>query len=62
MQRIERQLEKTEQREAALHAEMAEHATDFERVGGLDAELREVREKRQELEMRWLELAESEGD
>ncbi|MGP3989498.1 ABC-F family ATP-binding cassette domain-containing protein [Streptomyces sp. 3N207] len=62
MQRIERQLEKAEQREAALHAEMAEHATDFERIGGLDAELREVREKREELEMRWLELAESEGD
>ncbi|MBO8193779.1 ABC-F family ATP-binding cassette domain-containing protein [Streptomyces oryzae] len=61
MQRIERQLEKAEQREAALHAEMAEHATDFERVAGLDAELREVRGKREELEMRWLELAESEG-
>ncbi|MEU5838952.1 ABC-F family ATP-binding cassette domain-containing protein [Streptomyces diacarni] len=61
MQRIERQLEKTEQREAELHGEMAEHATDFERVAQLDAELREVRDKREELEMRWLELAESEG-
>ncbi|GHJ22472.1 MULTISPECIES: ABC-F family ATP-binding cassette domain-containing protein [Streptomyces] len=61
MQRIERQLEKAEQEEAALHAEMAEHATDFERVAGLDAQLRQVREKRDELEMRWLELAESEG-
>ncbi|WP_432107543.1 ABC-F family ATP-binding cassette domain-containing protein [Streptomyces sp. AA1529] len=61
MQRIERQLEKAEQREAALHAEMAEHATDFERVAGLDGELREVREKREELEMRWLELADTEG-
>ncbi len=45
----------------ALHAEMAEHATDFERVAGLDGELREVREKREELEMRWLELADTEG-
>ncbi|MBO8188468.1 ABC-F family ATP-binding cassette domain-containing protein [Streptomyces spirodelae] len=61
MQRIERQVEKAEQREAALHAEMAEHATDFERVAGLDAELRETREKREELELRWLELADSEG-
>ncbi|MFI8852652.1 ABC-F family ATP-binding cassette domain-containing protein [Streptomyces sp. 891-h] len=61
MQRIERQVEKAEQREAALHAEMAEHATDFERVAGLDAELREIREKREELELRWLELADSEG-
>ncbi|MFF8284738.1 ABC-F family ATP-binding cassette domain-containing protein [Streptomyces albus] len=61
MQRIERQLEKAEQEEAALHAEMAEHATDFERVAGLDAQLRQVRERRDELEMRWLEVAESEG-
>ncbi|MET9862168.1 ABC-F family ATP-binding cassette domain-containing protein [Streptomyces smyrnaeus] len=61
MQRIERQVEKAEQREASLHAELAEHATDFERVAELDAELREVREKREELEMRWLELADTEG-
>ncbi|MBA0049378.1 ABC transporter ATP-binding protein [Streptomyces sp. AJS327] len=57
MQRIERQLEKVEQREAALHAEMAEHATDFERVAGLDGQLRELSAQRDELESRWLELA-----
>lgn len=61
MQRIERQLEKAEQRAATLHAEMAEHATDFSRVAGLDAELRDITDKREELEMRWLELAESAG-
>lgn len=61
MQRIERQLEKAEQREARLHGQMAEHATDFERVAELDGELREVRGQREELELRWLELAESDG-
>lgn len=61
MQRIERQLEKAEQREARLHADMAESATDFERVATLDAELREVRGQREEWELRWLELAESDG-
>ncbi|MFG3259523.1 ABC-F family ATP-binding cassette domain-containing protein [Streptomyces sp. NPDC048172] len=61
MQRIERQLEKTEQQEAKLHAEMAEHATDFERVAGLDATLRELAEQRETLELRWLELADTEG-
>ena len=61
MQRIERQVEKAEQREAVLHGQMAEHATDFGRVAELDAELREVRGRREELEMRWLELAESGG-
>ncbi|MDJ1138510.1 ABC-F family ATP-binding cassette domain-containing protein [Streptomyces iconiensis] len=61
MQRIERQLEKAEQREAKLHTDMAENATDFERVAKLDAELREVRGQREELELRWLELAEADG-
>ncbi|GAA2385418.1 ABC-F family ATP-binding cassette domain-containing protein [Streptomyces glaucosporus] len=58
LQRIERRLERIEERQAALHAEMAEHATDFERVAGLDAELRELSGEREELETRWLELAE----
>ncbi|MGW8374538.1 ABC-F family ATP-binding cassette domain-containing protein [Streptomyces sp. ODS28] len=60
MQRIERQLDKVEKEERALHAEMAEHATDFERVAGLDTRARELAEQREELEMRWLELAEGE--
>ncbi|MFD1828498.1 ABC-F family ATP-binding cassette domain-containing protein [Streptomyces desertarenae] len=58
LQRIERRLERIGEREAALHAEMAEHATDFEKVAGLDAELRELAGERDELETRWLELAE----
>jgi ATP-binding cassette subfamily F protein uup len=58
MQRIERKLERVEQRQAELHKEMAERATDFEHVAGLDAELRELSAQRDELESRWLELAE----
>ncbi|MTE19413.1 ATP-binding cassette domain-containing protein [Streptomyces sp. TRM43335] len=58
LQRIERRLERIGEREATLHAEMAEHATDFERVAGLDAELRQLAGERDELETRWLELAE----
>jgi ATP-binding cassette subfamily F protein uup len=57
MQRIERQLEKIEQKQSALHSEMAEHATDFERVADLDTELRQLTSQRDELESRWLELA-----
>ncbi|GAB3115584.1 ABC-F family ATP-binding cassette domain-containing protein [Streptomyces calidiresistens] len=57
-QRIERQLDKLGEREARLHESMAEHATDFTRVAELDAELREVVGRREELETRWLELAE----
>ncbi|MFF2812338.1 ABC-F family ATP-binding cassette domain-containing protein [Streptomyces sp. NPDC058000] len=58
LQRIERQLDKVGEKEAKLHAQMAEHATDFEKIAGLDAELRELAAQREELEMRWLELAE----
>ncbi|MFB7633469.1 ABC-F family ATP-binding cassette domain-containing protein [Streptomyces sp. NPDC056149] len=58
LQRIERQLDKIGEKETALHAQMAEHATDFEKIAGLDAQLRELGGQREELELRWLELAE----
>ncbi|MFI9627091.1 ABC-F family ATP-binding cassette domain-containing protein [Streptomyces sp. NPDC052042] len=58
LQKVERQLDKVATRETALHAQIAEHATDFEKVAKLDAELRELVEERDALEMRWLELAE----
>ncbi|MGP3969474.1 ABC-F family ATP-binding cassette domain-containing protein [Streptomyces sp. 6N223] len=58
IQRIERQLDRLGEQESKLHSEMAEHATDFQRVAGLDAQLRELAERREELETRWFELAE----
>ncbi|WP_436788029.1 ABC-F family ATP-binding cassette domain-containing protein [Yinghuangia sp. YIM S10712] len=62
LQKIERQLAKSAEREEKLHAGMAEHATDFEKIGQLDAELRSLAAEREELETRWLELAEQAGD
>jgi ATP-binding cassette subfamily F protein uup len=56
--RLERQIATLEKREAALHTELAEHATDFERVAALDAELRDVVKERGAAEHSWLELAE----
>ncbi|NUS12083.1 MAG: ABC-F family ATP-binding cassette domain-containing protein [Streptomyces sp.] len=61
LQRIERQLDKAAEKEKTLHARMAEHATDFAKVAGIDAELRALREEREDLEMRWLELADEAG-
>ncbi|MFI1939506.1 ABC-F family ATP-binding cassette domain-containing protein [Streptomyces purpureus] len=58
LQKIERQLDKVADKETKLHAQIAENATDFEKVAKLDAELRELAGEREELEMRWLELAE----
>jgi ATPase subunit of ABC transporter with duplicated ATPase domains len=56
--RLERLVEKLERREAALHGRLAEHATDYERVSALDAELRAVVAERESVELAWLELAE----
>ncbi|MGW5068221.1 ABC-F family ATP-binding cassette domain-containing protein [Streptomyces cyaneofuscatus] len=58
LQKVERQLDKLSTRETALHKQIADNATDFEKVAKLDAELRELVTERDELEMRWLELAE----
>ncbi|WP_411573966.1 ABC-F family ATP-binding cassette domain-containing protein [Streptomyces fradiae] len=57
LQRIERQLEKISGRESTLHEQIAQHATDFAKVAKLDAELRELAAEREDLETRWLELA-----
>ncbi|WP_031071210.1 ABC-F family ATP-binding cassette domain-containing protein [Streptomyces sp. NRRL WC-3742] len=58
MQKIERQIAKLDEKESKLHAQLAEHAADFSKVAELDAQLRGVREEKEELEMSWLELAE----
>ncbi|MEU4094548.1 ABC-F family ATP-binding cassette domain-containing protein [Streptomyces sp. NPDC026673] len=57
LQRVERQLDKISERESKLHTAIAENATDFEKVAELDLELRSLAAEREELEMRWLELA-----
>jgi ABC transport system ATP-binding/permease protein len=57
--RLERQLGKLEQREADLHERLAAHATDYEKVTALDAELRTVQQERSATEEAWLELAEA---
>jgi ATP-binding cassette subfamily F protein uup len=58
LQKIERQLDKISEKESKLHTQIADNATDFEKVAKLDAELRQLTGEREELELRWLELAE----
>ena len=57
--RLERRIATLEKREAELHRQLAEHATDHLRVTELDAELRAVGADRHAAESAWLELAES---
>ncbi|HEX6338526.1 MAG TPA: ABC-F family ATP-binding cassette domain-containing protein [Jiangellaceae bacterium] len=56
--RIEREVDKLTRREERLHVELAEHATDPERVLALDGALRELQAERETLEARWMALAE----
>jgi ABC transport system ATP-binding/permease protein len=59
--RVERALDRLAQREQKLHAQLAEHATDFTKVAELDAALKELSVERVALEQEWLVLAEQAG-
>lgn len=59
--RIERRLAKIEEAEAKIHADMAAHATDYEKTAALDAQLRDLAVERDDLEMQWLEASEMTG-
>jgi len=59
--RIERGLDRLSVRERQLHADLAAHATDYERVGRLDAQLRTLAEERARMEDQWLVVAEAAG-
>ncbi|MBB2747845.1 UNVERIFIED_ORG: ATP-binding cassette subfamily F protein uup [Microbispora rosea subsp. rosea] len=58
LNRLERQIDKFGEREAKLHAEMAEAASDFERLAKLDAELREIAAQKESAELEWMTVAE----
>jgi len=60
--RLERQIAKLEQKEAHLHEQLAIHATDYEKVTNLDADLHSVQAERARTEEEWLELADRVGD
>jgi ATP-binding cassette subfamily F protein uup len=55
--RLERRVATLEAREAELHAALAAHATDYQRVAELDAELRAVNADREATETAWLDLS-----
>jgi ATP-binding cassette subfamily F protein uup len=57
LDRLERRLDKLAGRETELHAELAEHATDYERLVELGDELKAVEAQRAQVEEEWLLLA-----
>ncbi|MGH8828366.1 MAG: ABC-F family ATP-binding cassette domain-containing protein [Jiangellaceae bacterium] len=59
--RVEREVEKLSRREQVLHSDLAANATDHAKVLELDTLLRSVQGEREELEARWLALADEAG-
>ncbi|NMN96617.1 ABC-F family ATP-binding cassette domain-containing protein [Antrihabitans stalactiti] len=57
LSKLERTVAKLDERELALHAELADAATAPERLSTLGAELKKVRAEKEAAEERWLELA-----
>ncbi|MEU5843511.1 ABC-F family ATP-binding cassette domain-containing protein [Rhodococcus sp. NPDC047139] len=58
LSRLERLVSKLTEREEKLHHDLAEAATDPERLQKLDAQLREVVAEKETAEEQWMELAE----
>ncbi|HEX5497192.1 MAG TPA: ABC-F family ATP-binding cassette domain-containing protein [Mycobacteriales bacterium] len=57
--RLERRLAVLERREAELQQALAAHATDYQRVSELDAELRATASEREGVENSWLDLSDN---
>ena len=58
LSRVEREIAKLDQREAGLHAQLAERAADFPAVAALDEQLRAAQAEKVALEDTWMELYE----
>ncbi|QKT10573.1 ABC-F family ATP-binding cassette domain-containing protein [Rhodococcus sp. W8901] len=57
LSRLERAVAKLDEREAKLHAQLAEAATDPAKLMALDAELKQVVAEKEATEEQWMELA-----
>ncbi|AQZ68674.1 ABC transporter, ATP-binding subunit [[Actinomadura] parvosata subsp. kistnae] len=62
LNRLERQLDKLSEQESRLHAAMADAASDYAKLGSLDAQLREITAQKDTIEAEWLEVADRLGD
>lgn len=56
--RIDKRLERIAEQEAALNAEVLEHAADYEKLAEISAQLAVLADEKDALEMEWLEASE----
>ncbi|HEU5389475.1 MAG TPA: ABC-F family ATP-binding cassette domain-containing protein [Streptosporangiaceae bacterium] len=57
LQRLERQIERLSARETELSTQLAAHATDYEKLTSLGADLKAAQAEKADLEERWLAVA-----
>ncbi|MEU0565101.1 ABC-F family ATP-binding cassette domain-containing protein [Nonomuraea sp. NPDC005983] len=62
LNRLERQLDRLANEEAKLHTAMASAASDYAKLGTLDAQLREIHAQKDAVEAEWLEVADRLGE
>jgi ATP-binding cassette subfamily F protein uup len=58
MARIDKQLARIADQEAELHAQLAAHSDDYEKLASLSAQVGALHEEREALELEWLDAAE----
>ncbi|MFI0451336.1 ABC-F family ATP-binding cassette domain-containing protein [Actinomadura sp. 6N118] len=61
LDKLERRLEKLGKQEAELHGRLAEHATDYEKLQELNAQLKDIQNEAAQVEEEWLLLADDLG-
>lgn len=61
LSKVERQVVKLDDKERALHTQLAEAATDAGKLQSLGVELKAVRAEKEAAELRWMELADALG-
>jgi ATP-binding cassette subfamily F protein uup len=62
LSRLERQMDKLTEKESKINEKLAQHGSDYEKIVEFEAQLKAVREEKEQAEMEWLELAEQVGN
>ncbi|MBB2945980.1 ATPase subunit of ABC transporter with duplicated ATPase domains [Actinoplanes lutulentus] len=62
LSRLERQMDKLTEKESKINEKLAQHGSDYDKIVEFEAQLKAVREEKEQAELEWLELAEQVSD